>query len=113
MATYNELLTLALKVSRCRTSKMRPTPGVRGRRPLPPEGTRGMFTKGAAAEFGAHGYSTVGELTAAINADIVCNPIIEDVEGVANIDEILAVPGSTSSRSGLVTSLVLLGCRPD
>lgn len=60
---------------------------------FPPEGRRGMFTKGVAAEFGAHGYSTVGELTAAINADIVCNPIIEDVEGVDNIDEILAVPG--------------------
>jgi 2-keto-3-deoxy-L-rhamnonate aldolase RhmA len=60
---------------------------------FPPEGARGMFTKGVAAEFGAHGYSTVGELTAAVNADIICNAIIEDVEGVENIEEILAVPG--------------------
>jgi 2-keto-3-deoxy-L-rhamnonate aldolase RhmA len=60
---------------------------------FPPEGTRGMFTKGVATEFGAHGYSTVGELTAAINADVVCNVIIEDREGVDKIDEIVAVPG--------------------
>ena len=60
---------------------------------FPPEGHRGVFTKGVAAEFGAHGYSTVAELLAAINADTVCNVIIEDVEGVDNIEEIVAVPG--------------------
>jgi 2-keto-3-deoxy-L-rhamnonate aldolase RhmA len=60
---------------------------------FPPIGTRGVFSKGVAAEYGAHGYDTVEELFAAVNRDVVCNVIIEDVEGVENIDEIVAVPG--------------------
>jgi 4-hydroxy-2-oxoheptanedioate aldolase len=60
---------------------------------FPPVGTRGVFSKGVAAEFGAHGYDTVTELFAAVNGDVVCNIIIEDREGVENIDEIVAVPG--------------------
>jgi 2-keto-3-deoxy-L-rhamnonate aldolase RhmA len=58
-----------------------------------PEGTRGVFSKGVAAEFGAHGYDAVTDLFAAVNKDVVCNIIIEDREGVENIDEIVAVPG--------------------
>ena len=60
---------------------------------FPPAGHRGIFTKGVAAEYGAHGYADIAEVLAAINADIVCNVIIEDVEGVDNIDEIVAVAG--------------------
>jgi 2-keto-3-deoxy-L-rhamnonate aldolase RhmA len=60
---------------------------------FPPVGHRGVFTKGVAAEFGAHGYADVAEVLAAINADVVASVIIEDVEGVDHIDEIVAVPG--------------------
>ena len=60
---------------------------------FPPAGHRGVFTKGVAAEYGAHGYADVAGVLAAINAGIVCNVIIEDVEGVDNIDEIVAVEG--------------------
>jgi 4-hydroxy-2-oxoheptanedioate aldolase len=60
---------------------------------FPPEGSRGVFTKGVAANYGAHGYPTAGEAMAAINAQVVCNVIIEDVDGAENIDEIAAVPG--------------------
>jgi 4-hydroxy-2-oxoheptanedioate aldolase len=60
---------------------------------FPPEGNRGMYTKGVVANYGLHGYSSVRELTTAVNAEVVCNIIIEDAEGVENIDEIVAVPG--------------------
>jgi 2-keto-3-deoxy-L-rhamnonate aldolase RhmA len=59
----------------------------------PPEGARGMFPKGVVSEFGAHGYANVAELVSALNAQTICNVIIEDAAGVENIDEILAVPG--------------------
>jgi 4-hydroxy-2-oxoheptanedioate aldolase len=76
----------------------------------PPEGTRGMFPKGIVSEFGAHGYGDVAALVAALNAQTICNVIIEDAEGVENIDEIVAVagldiitigPGDLSASMGL------------
>jgi 4-hydroxy-2-oxoheptanedioate aldolase len=60
---------------------------------FPPVGTRGMYTKGVVANYGLHGYPSVRELVDAVNAEVVCNIIIEDAEGVANIDEIVGVPG--------------------
>lgn len=79
---------------------------------FPPEGTRGMYTKGVVADYGLHGYASVAELTAAVNAEVVCNVIIEDAEGVANIDEILAVPGIdfvTVGPGDLSASLNVIG----
>ena len=77
----------------------------------PPAGTRGMFPKGVVSEFGAHGYSNVAELVSALNAQTICNIIIEDAAGVEDIDEILAVPcldivtvgpGDLSASMGLI-----------
>jgi 4-hydroxy-2-oxoheptanedioate aldolase len=82
---------------------------------FPPDGTRGMYIKGVVADYGLHGYSSVGELIAAVNAETVCNIIIEDVEGVENIDEIVAVPGIdfiTVGPGDLSASLNLVG-QPD
>jgi 4-hydroxy-2-oxoheptanedioate aldolase len=59
---------------------------------FPPEGHRGMFAKGIVAEFGA-GYDSAAELVAAVGSQAVCAIIIEDAEGVANIDAIVDVPG--------------------
>jgi 2-keto-3-deoxy-L-rhamnonate aldolase RhmA len=78
----------------------------------PPEGKRGLFTKGVAAEYGVHSYSSVAELISAINAEVVCNVIIEDEAGVDNIDEILAVPGLdfiTVGAGDLSASLGVIG----
>jgi 4-hydroxy-2-oxoheptanedioate aldolase len=82
---------------------------------FPPDGRRGMYTKGVVANYGLHGYSSVRELTDAVNAEVVCNIIIEDVEGVENIDEIVAVPGIdfiTVGPGDLSGSLNLIG-QPD
>jgi 4-hydroxy-2-oxoheptanedioate aldolase len=59
---------------------------------FPPHGHRGMFAKGVVAEFGA-GYDNAAELAADVGAKAVCSIIIEDADGVANIDEIVDVPG--------------------
>jgi 4-hydroxy-2-oxoheptanedioate aldolase len=60
---------------------------------FPPVGTRGMYTKGVVANYGLHGYSSTRALVDAVNAEVICNIIVEDAEGVANIDEIVTVPG--------------------
>jgi 4-hydroxy-2-oxoheptanedioate aldolase len=81
----------------------------------PPAGTRGMYTKGVVANYGLHGYSNVRDLIDAVNEKTVCNIIIEDAEGVENIDEIVAVPGIdfiTVGPGDLSGSMNLIG-QPD
>jgi 4-hydroxy-2-oxoheptanedioate aldolase len=79
---------------------------------FPPDGTRGMFTKGLVADYGLHGFSSVNELARAVNGEIVCEIIIEDVEGVENIDAIVEVAGIDLvcvGSSDLMGSLNLIG----
>ena len=74
-----------------------------------------MFTKGVVSDYGLHGYPSLNDLVSAVNAEVVCNIIIEDVEGVDNIDEILAVKGIdfvTVGTGDLAGSLNVIG-QPD
>jgi 4-hydroxy-2-oxoheptanedioate aldolase len=59
----------------------------------PPLGHRGMYAGSRAADFGAHGLGGAAELTERLNRDTVVTVMVEDASGVAEVEDIAAVPG--------------------
>jgi 4-hydroxy-2-oxoheptanedioate aldolase len=58
----------------------------------PPAGHRGMYAGSRAADFGAHGLAAQ-EVTERLNSETVLAVMVEDASGVAEIEDIAAVPG--------------------
>jgi 4-hydroxy-2-oxoheptanedioate aldolase len=60
---------------------------------FPPDGHRGMYPISAAAQFGAHGFAGVRELTEALNRNVVVAFMIEEASAVDQIEDIATTIG--------------------
>lgn len=58
-----------------------------------PEGGRGVYDNTRAGDFSAHGLGGYRQYTEKANRDVVLAILVEDREGLENVEEIAAVPG--------------------